>query len=134
MITSTTGWSCACSNRLTFLYRYETFFGAALGDSTPCVAVPSRLCIEPSAAQPLAGLRITVKDNMHLNGVVTGLGNRAFAELYGVQKKTAKYVELLRNKGAVILGKTKMSAFAGSEVPPNQCIGNCAISTMQMRC
>ena len=91
-------------------------------DSIPCVPVPSRLYFKRSEEQPLAGLRVTIKDNMHLAGVVTSLGNRAYAELYGEQQATAKFVTMLIGKGAVIIGKTKLSAFAGSEVPPNQCI------------
>lgn len=59
---------------------------------------------------------------MHLSGVVTGLGNRAYAELYGKQAKSSKLIDLLVTQGAIVVGKTKLSAFAGSEVPPCQCI------------
>jgi hypothetical protein len=59
---------------------------------------------------------------MHLNGVVTGLGNKAYAELYGRQSESAELIQSLINKGGVIVGKTKLSAFAGSEIPPSQCI------------
>jgi len=71
---------------------------------------------------PFAGLRLAIKDNMHLAGIVTGLGSRSYAELYGKQNTTAEYVATLQEKGAIIVGKTKLSAFAGSEVPPDQCI------------
>ncbi|KAF2658829.1 amidase signature enzyme [Lophiostoma macrostomum CBS 122681] len=104
------------------LQSYEEFSAASIGDSTSSIPVPSRLYYQKTTEKPLAGLRITIKDNMHLNGITTGLGNRAFAELYGKQTTTAEYVRMLQQKGAIILGKTKMSAFAGSEVPPNQCI------------
>ncbi|KAF2644133.1 hypothetical protein P280DRAFT_537880 [Massarina eburnea CBS 473.64] len=59
---------------------------------------------------------------MHPAGVVTGLVNKAYAQLYGKQQVIAKFITLLVNKGAVIIGKTKLSPFAGSEIPPNQCI------------
>lgn len=84
--------------------------------------VPSRLYYKKTAAQPLAGVRVTIKDNMHLAGVTTGLGNRAYAELYDKQEVTSKYVRSFIEKRAIIMGKTKLSAFAGSEIPPNQCI------------
>ncbi|EFR04156.1 amidase [Nannizzia gypsea CBS 118893] len=86
------------------------------------VAVPSRLYFRRSDERPLDGMRIAVKDNIHLNGVITGLGNRAYAELYGRQTESAQFIQDLVNKGAVIVGKTKLSAFAGSEIPPCQCI------------
>lgn len=67
-------------------------------------------------------MRISVKDNMHLAGVETTLGSRDYTELYGKQEKTSEFVERLIRKGAVVVGKTKLSAFAGSEVPPTQCV------------
>jgi Asp-tRNA(Asn)/Glu-tRNA(Gln) amidotransferase A subunit family amidase len=59
---------------------------------------------------------------MHISGVVTGLGNRADAELYGKQSETAKFIQVLLDQGAILVGKTKLSAFAGSEIPPCSCI------------
>ncbi|KAF1954360.1 amidase signature enzyme [Byssothecium circinans] len=102
--------------------RYRSFHMAAFTDSVSCVPVPSRLYFTTTEQQPLAGLRVTIKDNIHLSGVITGLGSRAYAELHGKQNTTAKYIQSLIEKGAVIVGKTKLSAFAGSEIPPNQCI------------
>ncbi|KAJ5414878.1 hypothetical protein N7509_000212 [Penicillium cosmopolitanum] len=86
------------------------------------VAVPSRLYYPRSAAKPLNGIRVAVKDNIHLNGVVTTLGSRSYTECYGVQKQTATFVKHLIDQGAVIVGKTKMSSYAGSEIPPEKCI------------
>ncbi|KAK4447245.1 amidase [Podospora aff. communis PSN243] len=100
--------------------RFRSLQVAAFNGASGPVAVPSRLYAKPG--QPLAGKRIAVKDNMHLSGVVTGLGNRAYAELYGAQSKTAEFIQLLMDNGATVVGKTKLSAFAGSEVPPTQCI------------
>jgi len=81
------------------------------------VGVPSRLYTPPSAERPLNGLRVTVKDNYHLAGVHTTLGSRSYAKLYGPQSQTSELVKRLVDLGAVIIGKTKMGAYAGSEVP-----------------
>ncbi|KAJ5811409.1 amidase [Penicillium riverlandense] len=101
---------------------FKPFHTAAFTGSNSVVPVPSRLYSQKNAAQPLAGMRIAIKDNMHLNGVTTTLGSRSYAELYGKQPKSSQYVDILIQKGAIIVGKTKMSAFAGSEVPPTECI------------
>ncbi|KAF7670921.1 hypothetical protein GT037_011049 [Alternaria burnsii] len=104
--------------------KYQAFQNAAFTDAAAAVSVPvpSRLYYQKTSEQPFAGLRVAIKDNMHLAGIVTGLGSRAYAELYGKKDVTSQYVSSLEKKGAVIVGKTKLSAFAGSEVPPNQCI------------
>lgn len=109
--------------KITFidLSRFQHFHTASFTDSMSCVAVPSRLYYKRTEAKPLAGVRVTVKDNMHLAGVTTGLGNRAYATFYGKCEVTSEYVQSLIDKGAIIIGKTKLSAFAGSEIPPNQC-------------
>jgi Asp-tRNA(Asn)/Glu-tRNA(Gln) amidotransferase A subunit family amidase len=86
------------------------------------VAVPSKLHYPPSIEKPLNGLRISVKDNYHLSVVHTTTGSRSYAKLYGPQTQTSELVKRLVRQGAVILGKTKMGAYAGSEVPPEKCI------------
>ena len=103
-------------------HSFETFHSAAYTDSPSCVPVPSRLYYKRTAERPLAGVRITINDNIHLKGVATGLGSRSYASLYGKQPVTSEYVDYLIEKGAIVVGKTKLSAFAGSEIPPNQCI------------
>ncbi|EED22766.1 amidase, putative [Talaromyces stipitatus ATCC 10500] len=84
----------------------------------PAVAVPSRLHSPISAEKPLNGLRIAVKDNYHLAGTVTTHGSRSYAKCYGVQSTTSTYVERLIEMGCIVVGKTKLSSFAGTEVPP----------------
>lgn len=74
-----------------------------------------------SEDKPLNGRRISVKDNMYLSGVVTGLENKACAELYGKQAKSSKLIDLLVTQGAIVFGKTKLSAFARSEVTLCRC-------------
>ncbi|KAL1857018.1 hypothetical protein Daus18300_010464 [Diaporthe australafricana] len=72
--------------------------------------------------KPLNGLRVTMKDNYKLSGVVQTMGSRSFARLYGPQTQTADVVRTLIDLGAVIVGTTKLGAYAGSEVPPEKCV------------
>jgi Asp-tRNA(Asn)/Glu-tRNA(Gln) amidotransferase A subunit family amidase len=48
--------------------------------------------------------------------------NRAYADLYPPATKSAGYAENLAALGAVIVGKTKLSAFASEQVPTDQWI------------
>ncbi|KAK0621468.1 amidase signature domain-containing protein [Bombardia bombarda] len=102
--------------------RFTAFQSNAFAGLTGSVAVPSRLYFKQTPQLPLNGARISLKDNIHLNGVETTLGSRAYTELYGKQNTTAEFVKVLIKHGAVIVGKTKLSAFAGAELPPNMCI------------
>lgn len=102
--------------------RFEPLLSTAGNGDTLAVAVPSRLYFETSAEKPLNGKRIGIKDNIHLEGVKTSNGNRAYTECFKPQSKTALYVETLIDKGAIIVGKQKLNAFAGSEKPPDQAI------------
>lgn len=81
------------------------------------VAVPSRLYARPSAVKPLAGVRVAVKDNFRLAGTKSAVGNRPFLATYDVDEETAAFVKTLIDFGAVIVGKTKMTAFASGEKP-----------------
>jgi Asp-tRNA(Asn)/Glu-tRNA(Gln) amidotransferase A subunit family amidase len=67
-------------------------------------------------------VRIAVKDIFHIRGIVTTMGSRAYTECYGVQQHTSSYLQHLIDLGVVLVGKTKMSAFSGSEAPPEKCI------------
>ena len=86
------------------------------------VGVPSRMYSTPSQEKPLAGKRISIKENFRLAGVKTTMSNRAFTELYGPDEETSTFVQQLIDMGAVIVGKTKLSAFASSEEPTDQWI------------
>ncbi len=81
------------------------------------VAVPSRLYARPSTVKPLAGVRVGVKDNFRLAGTKSAVGNRSFLATYDVDEETAAFVKTLIDLGAVIVGKTKMTAFASGEKP-----------------
>jgi Asp-tRNA(Asn)/Glu-tRNA(Gln) amidotransferase A subunit family amidase len=86
------------------------------------VAVPSRLYSPVSPSQPLGGLRIAVKDLFRLGNIKSALNVRYFLEMYEPDATTAAYVKSLIDLGAVIVGKTKMAAFAGGERAPENWI------------
>ncbi|KAJ1548638.1 hypothetical protein HK405_001514 [Cladochytrium tenue] len=83
------------------------------------VPVPSRLYFvgKASAALPLAGLRLAMKDIYDVAGVRTGCGNRAYYALYSAPTASSFVVERLLAAGAVLVGKTKTSQFANGESP-----------------
>jgi Asp-tRNA(Asn)/Glu-tRNA(Gln) amidotransferase A subunit family amidase len=79
------------------------------------VAAPSRLYFTPSTEEPLAGLRIAVKDIFHLNGLQTTCGNRSYGQLHPRLSVTSPVVQKAIDLGAIVLGKTKLAEFAGSQ-------------------
>jgi Asp-tRNA(Asn)/Glu-tRNA(Gln) amidotransferase A subunit family amidase len=84
---------------------------------TIMVAVPSRLQTTATPSHPLGGWRVAVKDIFRIEGVKTSVCNRAFYELYPPASQTAACIRLLEEKGARILGTTKLAAFAATEEP-----------------
>jgi hypothetical protein len=76
------------------------------------VAVPSRLYYTKTAAKPLAGIRIGIKDIFDISGLRTSNGNRAWYHLYPPANATALAVQNLIDAGAIVVGKTKTSQFA----------------------
>lgn len=82
--------------------------------------MPSRLYSTATPGKPLAGARVSLKDIFHLAGTKTTMGSRDYAALYGPQEETAAYVQTLIRKGAVVVGKTKMTQFASSDEPTDQ--------------
>ena len=87
---------------------------------TKNVAVPSRLYSRPTAEKPLAGTRLSIKDNIKLKGVQTSHQNRSYLETYGPDEESAEYIQKLLELGSIIVGKTKLGAFASAEDPPLQ--------------
>ncbi|KAI1359887.1 amidase signature domain-containing protein [Xylaria arbuscula] len=88
------------------------------------IAVPARsygaqqaASIESSSYSHLRGMRFTVKDNFHVRGIKTTLGNRAFFETYSTQRSNAAVVTKLLEAGAYLVGKTHLSSFAMMEYP-----------------
>lgn len=102
--------------------RFRPLQAAAYGGLHSAIGVPSKLYFPLREDKPLNGIRLSVKDLFHLEGMKTTLGSRAYTECYGPQVETSVFVKNLIDNGAIIVGKTKMSAFAGSEIPPEKCI------------
>lgn len=92
------------------------------------IAVPSRLYAQKSRKHPLAGVRISVKDNSKLAGIKTTMTNRAFTQLYPAEFETAEYVETLLRLGAIIVGKSKMCSFAAGENPGDWIDSHCPVN------
>ena len=86
------------------------------------VAVPSRCYSQQSVERPLAGVRIAIKDCYTLHGIKTTLSSRPFEETYGPDGSSATFIRNLIHLGAVIVGKTRTSAFLSSEEPTDQWI------------
>ncbi|KAI9646388.1 hypothetical protein NHQ30_004380 [Ciborinia camelliae] len=87
------------------------------GVQSSTIGVPSRLYYTKTAKQPLAGVRIGVKDIYDVAGIKTGNGNRAYYYLYPPANVTGPAVQSLIDAGAVIVGKMKTSQFANGESP-----------------
>jgi hypothetical protein len=82
---------------------------------TRSVAVPSRLYYTATKEQPLAGLRLAVKDIFHIKGLKTSGGNRAYYYLYPERNATGPAVQRLLDQGAVLVGKTGTVQFANGD-------------------
>lgn len=81
------------------------------------MVVPSRCYYKPSKDRPLAGARISVKDNIDIAGHKTTLCNRAWTDFYPVKSKNAACIQVLIDAGAIIVGKVKLQAMIMREEP-----------------
>ncbi|ETS87136.1 hypothetical protein PFICI_00964 [Pestalotiopsis fici W106-1] len=95
---------------------FQTLSARIPGSATLTIGVPSRLYFEPSETQPLAGVRIAVKDIFSLAGVKKSNGNRAWYHLYPPENTTCTAISRLVAAGAVVVGTQRLSQFATSEV------------------
>ncbi|MBV8601939.1 MAG: amidase [Candidatus Eremiobacteraeota bacterium] len=86
----------------------------ALETTTPELALADARRVDAARAQksplPLDGLPIVVKDNVDVGGVRCGVGSKLFANR--VAECDATVVRLLREAGAIVLGKTCLHEFA----------------------
>jgi Asp-tRNA(Asn)/Glu-tRNA(Gln) amidotransferase A subunit family amidase len=96
-------------------HSYEPLNAAAYGTHALTIAVPSRLRFKATAEQPLAGVRIAVKDAFDVKGTCTGQGNRAFRALATSASHSSNRVQTAVDLGAIVIGKTKSSEFGGSQ-------------------
>lgn len=87
------------------------------GVQSSTIGVPSRLYYTKSVEQPLAGVRLGVKDIYDIAGIKTSNGNRAYYDLYPPANVTGPAVQSLIDAGAIIVGKMKTSQFANGESP-----------------
>ncbi|KAK4452746.1 amidase signature domain-containing protein [Podospora aff. communis PSN243] len=87
------------SSVLSSKYAFEPLLATSSYGNELAVAVPSRLYTPRSPELPLNGLRVSVKDNVHLEGVKTSMGCRAYVDYYGPQPETAAYVKKLIDMG-----------------------------------
>ena len=73
--------------------------------------------MEDDPHKPLAGWRVALKDAFDLEGVKSSQCNRAYLQLYPEAARSADVVKSIVQKGAIILGKTKLSMFLSREEP-----------------
>lgn len=84
----------------------------------------SRAIITPIACEEEKGrLRLAVKDNIDIEGVVTTAGSRHFANTRGPATKDAPCLALARERRVQIIGKTNLSEFAVSPSGLNEYYG-----------
>jgi Asp-tRNA(Asn)/Glu-tRNA(Gln) amidotransferase A subunit family amidase len=65
----------------------------------------------------LKGWRIAVKDNFQIQHVRRSACNRAYHELYPPAQESASCIQTLYDRGAVVVGTTKLASFAATEEP-----------------
>lgn len=94
---------------------FESLAGGVPSSSSPSIGVPSRLYYVATPQQPLAGVRLGVKDLYNLQGLKTGAGSRAYYDLYPEANATAPAVQRLIDAGAMVVGKMKTTQFAAPE-------------------
>ena len=81
------------------------------------IVVSSRLYARPTPDRPLSGLRVAAKDIFDIRGTRTSLSNKAYHDLYDERKRTASAISSLIEKGAIVLGKTRMNSLISKEDP-----------------
>ncbi|RSL62726.1 hypothetical protein CEP53_004672 [Fusarium sp. AF-6] len=103
--------------RSSFSDPFESFPLRSSDDQFACFALPSRIPFQETPDYPLAGLRIVIKDNIHLQGIRTSVGNRAFYNTYPPCDTSADCIRKLLDLGVVVCGKTKLNSFGNWEEP-----------------
>ncbi|KAK3330746.1 amidase signature domain-containing protein [Apodospora peruviana] len=95
--------------------KFETLSAQIAGSDSLTIGVPSRLYYTKTAAKPLAGVRLGVKDIYRVAGVKGSNGNRAWYNLYPAANVTGTAIQRLIDAGAVVVGLQKTSQFANGE-------------------
>ncbi|EED22839.1 glutamyl-tRNA(Gln) amidotransferase, subunit A [Talaromyces stipitatus ATCC 10500] len=89
---------------------------ATLPGVESAIAIPSRLYFTRTPSQPLAGVRLAVKDIFDIEGIRTSAGSRAWYYFYPPANTTSPVVNALIEAGAVVVGKVKTSQFANGQL------------------
>ncbi|KAI1425310.1 amidase signature domain-containing protein [Xylaria sp. FL1777] len=97
--------------------HFELFSSKTPGSQFHSFAVPSRIKTSKAVSSPFAGLRVVIKDNIHLKGIRMSAGNKAFHDMHDPTLESASCIQSIINLGMVILGKTKMNSFGTWEEP-----------------
>ncbi|KAK0730219.1 glutamyl-tRNA amidotransferase [Lasiosphaeris hirsuta] len=95
--------------------KFQVLSAQIPGSAALTVGVPSRLYFTKTAAKPLAGVRLGVKDIYRLAGMKGSNGNRAWYSIYPASESTGPAVQALIDAGAQVIGLQKTSQFANGE-------------------
>ncbi len=94
---------------------FQTLSAQVPSSASLTIGVPSRLYSTRTAAKPLAGVRVGVKDIFQLAGTRGSNGNRAWYNLYPANNVTGTAIQRLIDAGAQVVGLQKPSQFANGE-------------------
>ena len=79
-----------------------------------------------------SGLRLAVKDNIDMKGVITTAGSEVFSATHKPAKKDAPCLAIARRRNVQIVGKTNLSEFAVSPTGMNEYYGT-AVNPLKRR-
>ena len=78
------------------------------------------------------GLRLAVKDNIDMKGVITTAGSEIFSDTHKPAEKDAACLAIARRRNVQIVGKTNLSEFAVSPTGMNEYYGT-AVNPLKRR-
>lgn len=112
------------AEQLTRMHQHDARFNAlitALDESA--LRVAKHLDAIDGPQRPLRGMAVTVKDNIDVAGIRSTAGSPSHGGVPAVDD--APVVRLLREAGAVLVGKTNMAEFAMGVTGRNAAFGDC---------
>ena len=118
-----------CSGRVVFIGLPLALASLVLCSGCSLLPRPARLSgnrafIEHWPADPNSKkLRLAVKDNIDMKGVVTTAGSEIFSLTHKPAEKDARCLAIARRRGVQIVGKTNMTEFAVSPSGLNEYFG-----------
>ncbi|KAK4228636.1 amidase signature domain-containing protein [Podospora fimiseda] len=92
--------------------RFEGFHFIASNSQFPVFDVRSRIMTTFQTVSPIAGLRVLVKDNIHLKGIRTSQRNKVFYETYPAQEVSAPSLWNPRGDGYQLTGGSSSGSAA----------------------